>query len=136
LHKDAAGRFQTFGEVRLEIDGALRHLPEAATPFARPRPRFSTAWRVAAWGLAGAAIIAGGLALRGLRATLPPAVRPVVRFTLPLPPGTTLPESEGLRWYGHLAVAPDGSGLVLAAERDHRGGPAGARAPEPAGSIG
>lgn len=106
LQKDVRRRLQAIGEARIVLEDALSGTAPSET--ALPRSQFRKArW---AWALAGIVIGAAltGLSLWNLR-PLPFPPPPVTRFTIVLPPGQRLAQTDA------LAVSPDGNEFAYVA---------------------
>ncbi|HEV2447888.1 MAG TPA: protein kinase, partial [Candidatus Sulfopaludibacter sp.] len=105
LRKDPRMRLRDIGDARLMLDE-----PDAeALPAAPPAParRRWVPWAVAAAGLAIAALAAGIVWMRPGAADPGPGT---VRFTIPLPQGTTWPRAESATEW---APSPDGRNLAM-----------------------
>jgi Tol biopolymer transport system component len=111
LAKDPEDRWQSARDVLLE----LRWVREGGTGTSAP-PRRTAAFRAGRWlpwALAGAGLVAAGLAWvqRPAAAT----ARPVVRFDVALPPSMSLED-----WRGSPVLSPDGRLLVVPVALDGR----------------
>jgi Tol biopolymer transport system component len=107
LAKDPDDRWQNARDVRAELQWVIEGGSQAGAPavvVSRRRRREQVAWAL----VAALALTALGLVVLGSR-TPPP--RDVVRFEVPAPPGTSLPDP----FWGSPVVSPDGRRLAFAA---------------------
>jgi len=102
LQKDAQRRLRDIGDARIDIEEALAAPAMAATTSAAAIP-LSAGWRralILGLGVLPLVAVVTGLAVWNLK---PTPQRPVIRFTMSLPPGQHLRS---------IAISPDGTRLV------------------------
>jgi Tol biopolymer transport system component len=116
LQKDKTARMRDAADARIEIQEALATPPSVGPAVAGPAKR---GWRLAAlFGLTAVAVaVTAEFGGWNLKHTAPSTPRPVVRFTITLPPGQQL---AGLLQGPAVALSPDGTRLAYVAMQ---GGP-------------
>ena len=111
LTKDAKQRLRDIGEARIVIEETLAGAAEPA----EVSPARATAPQPAlVWALAGIAAISLAVAAWSLFRSAPAPPRPVARFTLHLPPNTTMAQS----YRPSVAISPDGARIAFVAVRN------------------
>lgn len=110
LQKDLKQRLQAIGDARISLDEVLSGAPETAPIPAIRAVSKGPRWLWLVGGVAALLIVAAFAGFAGWTLKPPPA-KPVMRFTITLPPGQRLAELNRPA----LAVSPDGSELAYVA---------------------
>jgi Tol biopolymer transport system component len=112
LQKDKTLRVRDAGDAGIELHEAL------AAPSVGPRATGSAKLglkQAVVWGLAGMLVaLVTGLVVWTLKPAAPPAPKPVMRFTVTLPPGQQLADLENAP---AVAISPDGTHLAYVASQ-------------------
>jgi serine/threonine-protein kinase len=111
LQKDSQRRLRDIGDARIEVEEASA-APAEAEPTAAVKGMRTLSRRALIFGLGGLLLVAAIASLATWYLKPSPAVQPVSRFTITLPPGQQL---AGLDSGLSLALSPDGTRLAYVA---------------------